>query len=329
MMGLLVALGLGVATAYLAAGSLLDRATRRVVAALAERRGPEDVAVREFDFEGVDLSSPRSATWRGVRALVERQQRGRPTGERYEITIERVTVRVSGPGSLDLEAQELRVVPSKNTNGPRAASFEGSYVRLPVDVKLLDPLPDLRAAARELLALGRSGTMPEALEVDGRARIRLRGSEIVVRIGVVETESGRELVANRQDLAQISRLFHEGLTEAEIDLISRNALRAPRALAITERAQTTAKRAAHADSRVPEDTYRHVFWSYLLAREFGDEFARALTDAHEQRDARRPPLDRELDLRNNAVGRDYARRGIPEHQILAHLLDDARVARVR
>jgi hypothetical protein len=80
---------------------------------------------------------------------------------------------------------------------------------------------------------------------------------------------------------------------------------------------------------VPEDTYRHVFWSYLLAREFGDEFARALTDAHEQTDARRPPLDRELDLRNNAVGRDYARRGIPEHQILAHLLDDARVARVR
>ncbi|MFQ5417771.1 MAG: hypothetical protein ACE5FL_12085, partial [Myxococcota bacterium] len=184
LVALVVALGLGVATAYVAAGYLLDRVTRHVVAAHSGRQSPGDVAIRELDFEKVGLSSLYSATWCGIRARIERNERGRPTGESYEVTIDRATVGVSGPGSLVLEAHELRVVPSMNTNGSFSASFEGATARLPVHVNPLDPMPDLRAAARDVLALVRSGTTPGALELDGRVHIRLRGIETVVRIEV-------------------------------------------------------------------------------------------------------------------------------------------------
>ncbi len=49
------------------------------------------------------------------------------------------------------------------------------------------------------------------------------------------------------------------------------------------------------------DAFRHTYWSALLTRSIGATKAKQLTDAHET--STTDPLDKEMDLRNNASGR--------------------------
>lgn len=57
----------------------------------------------------------------------------------------------------------------------------------------------------------------------------------------------------------------------------------------------------------PADAFRHAYWNALLTREFGAEFARDFTSAHETGYAPYPSDEEAfMDLHNNAVGRDIA-----------------------
>ena len=48
------------------------------------------------------------------------------------------------------------------------------------------------------------------------------------------------------------------------------------------------------------DAFRHTYWSALLARNFGDEFSRNLTNAHESSEP--DGIDKTMDLHNNSNG---------------------------
>jgi len=246
------------------------------------------------------------------------------------MSVECASLQLEGVGKVVLEIRGLRIEPHGESEASRigGARFESDRVRMPVEVDPADPLPDLKAAVLAALDLMRSGTTSAPIEFKGRVVLALGGSEASVRVRADESEQGRILVADRGDLAVVSSLFHEKLTEAEIELISANALRASRLLRITEAAESRAREARRRDPRVPKDAYRHVLWSYLLTREFGDEFAKAVTDAHERRPGNHPS-ERDMDVRNNRVGRAYANRGVPESEILERVMTDATVVRGR
>jgi len=76
---------------------------------------------------------------------------------------------------------------------------------------------------------------------------------------------------------------------------------APAALAQT--AELEAARLKARDPLFPDDAYRHVYWSWLLTREFGAAFAERVTDAHEEGTTYEyGEAARRMDLRNNALG---------------------------
>jgi hypothetical protein len=78
---------------------------------------------------------------------------------------------------------------------------------------------------------------------------------------------------------------------------------------------------------VPEDAYRHVLWSYLLTKEFGGAFAVEVTNAHETGKTGNTREERLMDINNNEIGREYARRGEEEQELLKLTLTDPRVIR--
>ena len=57
----------------------------------------------------------------------------------------------------------------------------------------------------------------------------------------------------------------------------------------------------------PADAFRHAYWNALMTREFGVDFARSFTTAHETGYAPYPNREEVfMDLHNNSVGRDIA-----------------------
>jgi hypothetical protein len=57
------------------------------------------------------------------------------------------------------------------------------------------------------------------------------------------------------------------------------------------------------------DAFRHCWWSYLMARKVGSDWAKRWGDAHELGASSQPAIEQEMDLWNNQVGRNIADSG--------------------
>ena len=101
---------------------------------------------------------------------------------------------------------------------------------------------------------------------------------------------------------------------------------APLIMSITSEARRTARESHARDRSIPEDAYRHVLWSYLLTRAFDEPFAQQVTDAHEILPTN-TAAERRMDYINNLIGREYARRGVTQNQILYLVHNDPQVVR--
>ena len=119
--------------------------------------------------------------------------------------------------------------------------------------------------------------------------------------------------------------MEEELTDSEVDLFARNPFRAPQLLRIRNDAQLTAKLEHARNQSVPEDSFRHVLWSYLLTRAYGPQFAQKATDAHELGAIDNTESERRKDKVNNAIGRQYALQHRSREDILSLLMTDPKV----
>jgi hypothetical protein len=145
------------------------------------------------------------------------------------------------------------------------------------------------------------------------------------------------LVMDKDDLIKIAALLTgQKPNPIDIAVIARNPMKAPLLLRIRDKAATTAQLAAQQDPKIPEDAYRHTLWSYLLAKMYGEQFAKEVTDAHEAyadeeelKKAGRMSWNSASyqDLVNNGVGRQYAAMGYPESSILGRVLTDPAIIR--
>ncbi len=72
----------------------------------------------------------------------------------------------------------------------------------------------------------------------------------------------------------------------------------------------------------PQNAFQHAYWNALLSRDFGSEFAKNVTDAHEHGfGSERAPTF--MDLHNNEVGRRIAEdnRGVPLYLLQARIYE--------
>ena len=134
------------------------------------------------------------------------------------------------------------------------------------------------------------------------------------------------LVVNQELFKSMAWLLADDLTDAEATLISHHPFRVPTLLRIMNDARTESERYKNVKA-VPEDAYRHVLWSYLLTREYGPEFAKKITDAHEEGDDTNAEAEHQMDYNNNTVGRQYAAAGYKRSEVLEYLLQDPKVIR--
>ncbi|TVR50861.1 MAG: hypothetical protein EA425_08565 [Puniceicoccaceae bacterium] len=236
-----------------------------------------------------------------------------------------------GPGAawlIDMELPDRRM---EAVNGPQVIELQE---RIEVD-RFSIALPREDVPPRVLLAqLGRQlgafiteGRTPLEIRLAGRGYFYFAGRLHLVGIATEQTPDGTALRLDSADVAELAGHYERPLTAAEIELLARNPLKAPLLLRIKAEAEAFGIHSHRADPRIRADVYRHVYWSYLLTDAFGPEFAEKVTDAHEFGLTGNTPEKSRMDLHNNAVGRDYALRGVPRDEVVQRIRTDPWVRR--
>ena len=203
-----------------------------------------------------------------------------------------------------------------------------------IDGELTLPLPRwrprlvvelLRHEVGRILAEGRTDL---DLSLSAVLTVPLAGTAHELRLRSAPDGVGTRLWIEPDDVRAFARSCATSFTEAEIELVAAHPARAPRLLRLSQQAEAAAATLLARDPRFPDDAYRHVYWSWMLTREFGPEFAERVTDAHEEGATYEfGEAQRRMDLQNNFVGRVYASAGVPASELAARVRTDPKVIR--
>ncbi len=334
--------------AYAGLNVLIDFISREVMDYVVENMRSPNLELTAPSFDSARISSFIGATWknfeltaimtpgdasklpRKVRMNVERL-----TLEAEDFLKGRFVVLLSGL-SLSIEyPSEDAAIASQNTptllqDGAMAAPLQANIFNR------AELVSQIRKFASELRRLSEEGRTSLPVKFTAEEVVTLNDDAFTLSIWVEKKSESYQLMASKEDLEFISKnVLSEAQTStpADIEIISNNPIRAPQLLRMRSKAGSVSSRARKIDPTVPEDAYRHVLWSYLLTREYGAEFAKKVTDAHEtatdfeEKNRSRYNAAHRMDLNNAEVGRQYAQHGYPESRILDLVRSDPKVIR--
>lgn len=303
--------------------------SHRALDMISDKADKIGMKLHKIYFESVVISSPIELTWKEAVAQVTFPDKefflsGKVisvSAEKFSLRIKNLQKRKFG---LNIQGLTLQIVDQAEEDPMEY--IEGQNLELKFELHSMKPDEISKQAKNwanglsDLLIYGKT-TWP--ITFSGATHLTFRGKPARVRLSVHPEGDHYALSLYRQDLNELAKRLVEPITEAELDLISKYPLRAPALLKISDYAALSARAASKKIPTVSENCYRHVLWSYLLTKQFGVEFAKTLTDAHEAATVDGEG-DRDIDLRNNEVGRSYALEKIPEASILPRLLTDPR-----
>ncbi|MEM8946228.1 MAG: hypothetical protein AAGD11_13730 [Planctomycetota bacterium] len=319
---------------YIVASSLFDQATRKVMAQVIQVADQQGLELAEPSFESAHLSPLLSAHWYGLRAKIRLPEGADSQSDRmWNVYVNHMKVRKGLSESSVVEIDRVTIT----TDGGAAQAFDAldssqraielERIVCHCPLSLFDPGKSLRTVLPEVVRLLTATEFNMPLELNGSLSFSLNDDPVKIGIEVQQTDDTYALRLTPADVAKLSQRFDEQLTEAEVQLLADYPLRAARLLEIKDAAESDSRRARERDESIPEDAFRHVLWSYLLAKTYGEEFAKRVGDAHEQGDTGNTPAEREMDYHNNAIGRAYAANKFPRTALLKRMLQDPEVRR--
>jgi parvulin-like peptidyl-prolyl isomerase len=308
-----------------------------------------DIEYSRPAFRTVNLSSLNAVTWEGVSfdLRIARNETAK-TEEELSIKIGEMTISLESlfESIVLLNAKGVSALTKARSAGAMSGiSGAGDYMErgnLNIRIKLRDfskasVIQQVRDLIKEIHAFSTHGVTRIPLSFSATKMFEIKGNLHKARLFVEQKGDEYLLVMDKDDLKLIAATISgEKVSSMDIDVISRNPIKAPQLLKIRDKAVVTARQARQQDQNVPEDAYRHVLWSYLLVKAYGETFAKEVTDAHEVNADREKMSKEELlklniesyqDLHNNAAGRRYAKMGYPESGILRYVLNDDAVIR--
>jgi len=326
---------------YFSSGMLLESVSHKALNYLAAQGEEYGLQLKNPHFQKVGLSSPDTVTWSGVSAKV-RMKRSVFFSPKQDIALDFDKVSLSLEDfrnrTFHLDVQGISIA-AENKDDSSADDtpatqnqIEGKKFTMQFPLDFLRPKKaalQIRYILDEMGDLLQKGRCALSLYFSGSIAFPIKNRSFTARISIQREEGKSFIIMNELDLIAISQEFElkRPLTEEEVKILSRNPFRARRLLQIRNYARSTSKRAHKKNRFVPKDAYRHVLWSYLLTKEYGEEFAKKVTDAHEKGLTGNTEEERLMDINNNTVGRRYALRGLQKSMILKLVMIDPDVIR--
>jgi hypothetical protein len=334
--------------AYAGANLLIDILTNEAIHYLVEKMKTPGLELSELSFDSARISSYNAITWKGfnIVATVASRYASQPN-RKIRMNAERLTIetveffqghlmiRMSG---LSLSVEYVTADDSLAGQNITTALQEGALA-VPLKVNLMnraETVSHIRTFAAEIKEFSQEGRTVLPIEFLAEEVITLNEGTFSLSVWVEKENGHYRLVANKDDLVFISQNIlpeNQTSTPADIDIIANNPIKALQLLRIRSKASKTALDAHAKDPGVPESAYRHVLWSYLLTREYGANFAKEVTDAHELtpdtlgKNIPAAEAFHRQDYTNNEVGRRYAQQGFDESKIMNLVMTDPNVIR--
>lgn len=195
-------------------------------------------------------------------------------------------------------------------------------------IPVLDPQHAMRRSLDRLATLFTENEVAADFEFSGRVSINTGPNGVAdARLYTERLDDGKNrLRFDLDDLKAVATQAKVRISNDMLAILSEYPLRVPVIMVVTSQAKHESEARKAADPQFPEDAWRHVTWSYDLTSEFGPEFAKRITDAHETLDGNTPD-ERAMDYHNNAVARALVERGVPRDQLERIILSDGRVIR--
>lgn len=289
------------------------------------------IEVHDLDYKAVNVQSPRSFVIRGIRlnfstdrALYDKQSFHTTfTAKRALIKI----VNIENPSFL-LELDDFSLLIKSNdamTEGP-FGMFEHAYWRAEAPLQLYGIEASGQLIMDRLKMLFKENSIVEPVDFRGDVILNLDGKSASANLYTVRENGRTYLRLDEEDILIAAQIFEIEMAPATAALIAQYPARALHLIKITRDANRLSAAKETEDPSFPVDAYKHIYWSYQLAKAFGPDFAKTFTDTHETK-PNNTADEREMDFRNNAFGRFYATEGVKEEQLIPTLLNDTRVIR--
>jgi len=168
----------------------------------------------------------------------------------------------------------------------------------------------------------------KAHDIELRAMVNVSISEQPVELEISTQQDGDDMFLgfNPEDVIAASSQFGLTVGSEEANVIARHPGAVPDMLRITKEARDKSRERGQADSSFPEDAFRHVYCSYHLTRELGEDLSKQITDAHETV-AGNTPAQRSMDYHNNEIARSLANTVLSDDQLAQYVLTSTDVIR--
>lgn len=311
----------------------LNRYSRDLTALAEQATAGASIQVKEISFSRAEISSPDTVTWYGVQARI-RFSENTALLQKQTLALTISQIRFT---ALDLFDNEFLILmdgietanETQTSPGDRFTFSQGKlHLKLTLDLfhpkSVQQQLKTVMAEASEIFRYGKTRV---PMNCNGLLTFSLpQGEANAILKTTMDPDGYYVLVINEDFFKNTAWLMEEEITDAEAELLSRHPFKLKKLIGIMQTARHEARSLAR-EQGISQDAYRHVLWSYLLTTEYGPEFAKAFTDAHEIGDLTNTQAEHEMDYNNNAIGREYAAMGIPRHQILSRFLNDPHVIR--
>ncbi len=321
---------------FFSADTILEKISLKSLNHLNKKAAESGIIFSKMHFKDVRLHPIDTVTWRDFSAQGYRKEDDNASKQFFTFHIDEIIIRLESfsENTLTLLMKGITVGPHSNAplsplmNSGHAPLLENGEFRMKFHLNYFSPLharEQIRRILQNVILFFQQGRSNMPLTFSGISTFNIAKEAVSTRL--TTERIGREymLVLNRETLIVISRILEEELTDSEVDLFARNPFRAPQLLRIRNDAQLTAKLEHARNPSVPEDSFRHVLWSYLLTRAYGPQFAEKTTDAHELGAIDNTEAERRKDKINNAIGRQYALEHRSREDILSLLMTDPKV----
>lgn len=227
-----------------------------------------------------------------------------------------------------LEARGGTLLPGVRENARRLESISELNFKTKFPIRLMPWKwkQSVLSWARQLKQWVFNGAHMVDVNMSGNAVFTADGLTTKVYFSSSKERNGSTyLEGDVQGLRKIAHILEPKFTEEDVRIASKNLLKTPQLLHVRTLAEEKAEALYQPGSGISYDTFRHIFWSYLLTKTFSANFALRVTDAHEAHDSGNTKEESEKDLRNNALGIEYAQRKLSEQEVARMILDDPRV----
>jgi hypothetical protein len=325
---------------FFASGTLLEKASLKALDYLATQAAGKGFELIQPEFRNVEFLSARTVAWNDVSTKLKLRKTSLfPSAQKVSLKSARMVLRLESiwdrtflltVEGMNLAANNIRGKSQSIEDRPSLGRIEGGHLTLFFQLDFLKPWEistQLSWIFKNIVDLLNEGRCSLVLTFSGVSTVSIRGKPFNIELRTELDDYQTIIIIDEADVRVISQEFDllRPLTLAEVELLSRNPLRAPRLLKIKQYARKVSTDEHQNDTAVPEDAFRHVLWSYLLTREYGADFAMKVTDAHEEGRTENTQEERLMDTNNNRIGRNYAKSGHPETSLLTMLMDDPEV----